>query len=88
MVQFTNNLATIISNEAEIEWNTLDAFVWREDENFSFEKRNTKKKENSIVHTLKMTSQKQGFDHACTAGYWFRTDTDRYGTVFTLHKSF
>ena len=40
-LSFLNSLATIINNRVELDPNPIDAFVWREDDNFAFEKVNT-----------------------------------------------
>merc|ERR1711935_666209 len=49
-----------IVRDAEIDRNPLDDYVWLEDENFSFAKEKTTTNEGSIVHHLRMTSQKWG----------------------------
>ena len=50
----------MIVRDAEIERNPLDDYVWLEDENFSFAKEKTTTNEGSIVHHLRMISQKWG----------------------------
>ena len=55
---FLNKISEMILNEAEIKRNPLDDYVWMEDDNFSFSHEKSTRNADSVVHHVKMISQK------------------------------